>query len=75
MNNLTQEQRGAKEAYLTNQLEQVLKRYKQADNKERAAIIRNIDSFLPVTSNDEKGFWLKLRERLERLNEKATKIQ
>ena len=72
MNNLTQKQRDAKQAYLDKQLEQMLKRYQDADKNERAAVIRQIDSFLPVTTiKSEKNFWLKFRQKLERLNEKT----
>ena len=70
MNNLTQNQKDAKQAYLGNQQAQMIARYENADQIERAAIIRQIDSFLPVTSSkDEKIFWLKFRQKLERLNE------
>ena len=71
MNNLTQTQRDAKQAYLNNQLEQMLSRYENADNNERKAIIGHIDSFLSTCNQDEKNFWLKFRSKLERLNEKA----
>lgn len=69
MNNLTQNQRDAKQAYLDNQQAQMIARYENADKNERAAIIRQIDSFLPVIKGDEKSFWLKFREKLERLND------
>jgi len=69
MNNLTQNQRDAKSAYLNDQQAQMLAHYEKADQKERTAIIRQIDSFLPVISGDEKSFWLKFRQKLERLNE------
>ncbi|HMS38918.1 MAG TPA: hypothetical protein PKE69_01740 [Pyrinomonadaceae bacterium] len=72
MNNLTQTQRDAKQAYLNKQLEQMLKLYQDADKNERSAIIRQIDGFLPVTTiKSEKNFWLKFRQKLERLNEKS----
>ena len=74
MNNLTQTQQDAKQAYLDSQQAQMLVTYQKADSNERSAIIRQIDSFLPVISNDEKAFWLKFRQKLERLNEQ-TKIQ
>jgi hypothetical protein len=51
----------------------MIARYEKADKVERAAIIRQIDSFLPVTRSDEKLFWLKFQQKLERLNEKNTK--
>ena len=72
MNNLTQTQRDAKQAYLNKQLEQMLERYQDADNNERSAIIRQIDGFLPVTTiKSEKNFWLRFRRKLERLNEQT----
>ena len=69
MNNLTQKQKDAKQTVLDNQQAQMIARYENADQNERAAIIRQIDSFLPVTNDDEKSFWLKFRQKLERLNE------
>ncbi len=69
MNNLTQRQQEAKQAYLDNQRQQMLDQYKNADANERGAIIRHIDSFLSVIPNDARIFWLKFRENLERLNE------
>lgn len=74
MNNLTRTQQDAKQAYLDTQQAQMLVAYQKADSNERSAIIRQIDSFLPVISKDEKAFWLKFRQKLERLNEQ-TKIQ
>ncbi len=71
MNNLSDNQRNAKQAFLDNQQAQMITRYEKADSKERSAIIRQIDSFLPVTNGDEKSFWLKFRQKLERLNEKS----
>ncbi len=74
MNNLTQTQLDAKQAYLNRQQEQMLAQYQNADQTERKAIIRQIDSFLPITrSRDEKNFWLKFRRKLEILNEKQEK--
>jgi hypothetical protein len=72
MNNLTQTQHDAKQAYLDNQRERMLDQYKQADADERAAIIRQIDSFLSIIPKDAKIFWLKFRYQLERLNEQST---
>ncbi|MFN2392292.1 MAG: hypothetical protein ABR566_10030 [Pyrinomonadaceae bacterium] len=71
MNNLTQTQQDAKQAYLNYQSEQMLALYEKADANERKAIIKQIDSFLSVISKDEKLFWLKFRRKLETLNEKA----
>ncbi len=69
MNNLTQTQKDAKQAYLTYQSEQMLALYEKADTAERNAIIKQIDSFLSVVSKDGKVFWLKFRRKLEILNE------
>ncbi len=68
MNNLTQTQQSAKDAYLKRQQETMLAHYEKADTTERTAIIRQIDLFLPVTSKDEKNFWLQFRQQLEQLN-------
>ncbi|HEY0771755.1 MAG TPA: hypothetical protein VGD31_15625 [Sphingobacteriaceae bacterium] len=70
--NLTQSQKEAKEAYLNNQMGQMLSIYEKADTSERKAIIGHIDSFLSICNQDEKAFWLKFRQKLERLNEKST---
>ena len=72
MNNLTQTQIDAKQAYLNNQREQMLNQYKNADTNERGAIIKHIDSFLSVIPNDARTFWLKVRENFERLNKQLT---
>ena len=69
MNNLTQEKQDAKQAYLDKQRGQMLDQYKNADANERSAIIKHIDSFLSVVPNDARIFWLKFREKLERLDE------
>ncbi len=68
MNNLTQTQQDAKQAYLDNQRQQMLDQYKNAGANERGAIIQQIDSFLSLIPNDARIFWLKFRENLERLN-------
>ena len=70
MNNLTQNQTDAKQVYLDNQQARMIALYEKADQTERAAIIRQIDSFLPVIKDNEKSFWLKLRQNLARLNER-----
>jgi hypothetical protein len=64
MNNLTQTQKDAKQAYLNKQLEYKCSNgYQDADKNERAAIIRQTDGFLPVTTiKSEKNFWLKFRQ-------------
>ena len=69
MNNLTENQRNAKQAFLDNQQAQMIARYEKADSGERSAIIRQIELFLPMTKGDEKSFWLKFRQKLERLKE------
>ena len=67
--NLTQIQQQAKEAFLNRQQDEMLALYKNADKTERNAIIKHIDSFLSVVSQDERIFWLKFRRKLETLNE------
>ena len=71
MNNLTQTQQQAKQAYLDKQQEQMLALYEKADTSERNAIIKHIDSFLSTCNQSEKNFWLKFRRKLEKLNESA----
>ncbi len=71
MNNLTQAQQAAKQTYLNRQSEKMLTIYQTADNNERSAIIRQIDSFLEVVPKDAKIFWLKFRRKLEKLNDKS----
>ena len=70
MNNLTQTQIDAKQAYLTRQSETMLAIYQTADKSERNAVIKQIDSFLSVVPKDAKIFWLRFRQKLEKLNEK-----
>ncbi|CAN5484819.1 hypothetical protein BH10ACI1_BH10ACI1_22010 [soil metagenome] len=68
MNNLTQQQRDAKQTYLDNQQAKMLEHYKTVSAKEREAIITQIDSFLPVTSStSEKTFWIEFRNKLEKI--------
>ena len=69
MNNLTQTQIDAKQAYLDKQRELMLNQYKNAAPNERGAIIKHIDSFLSIVPHDTRNFWLKFWENLERLNE------
>jgi hypothetical protein len=71
MNNLTQNQIDAKQAYLNQQSERMLALYETANANERKAIIGHIDSFLSTCNQSEKTFWLKFRSKLERLNEKS----
>ncbi len=71
MNNLTQTQNNAKQAYLDRQAETMLAIYQTADTNEQLAVIRQIDSFLEVIPKDVKIFWLKFRCKLERLNEQS----
>ncbi len=68
--NLTQTQKDAKEAYLTNQAEKMLAHYKTVNQGERKAVLKQIDSFLSVVSQSEKIFWLKFRLKLVTLSEK-----
>ena len=65
----------AKQGFLDNQEAQMIARYKNADQNERAAIIIQVDSFLLITKGDEKSFWLKLRQNLEILNENNAKYK
>ena len=69
MNNLTQTQQDAKQAYLTRQANQMLVIYQNADTNERNAVIKQIDSFLEIVPKDAKIFWLKFRQKLEMLNQ------
>lgn len=69
MTNLTQTQLDAKQAFLHKQSEQMLALYEKADASERKAIIKQIDSFLSLVSEDGKIFWLKFRRKLEMLSE------
>lgn len=71
MNNLTQSQQSAKEAYLNQQQAQMLSLYEKANTEERNAIIKHVDSFLSTCNQSEKVFWLKFRRKLEVLNEKT----
>ena len=67
MNNLTQTQQDAKQAYLDRQQAEMLLTYQNADTTERNAVISQIDSFLEIVPKDAKIFWLKFRFKLERL--------
>jgi hypothetical protein len=69
MNNITQTQAQAKEAYLNRKQEQMLALYEKANKSERKAIIKQIDGFLSVVTEEQKIFWLKFRRKLETLNE------
>ena len=62
---------GAKQMYLDRQANQMLAIYHNADQSERNAVIKNIDSFLEVIPKDAKIFWLKFRCKLERINEQT----
>ncbi len=70
MNNLTQTQIDAKQAYLDRQQVEMLVIYQNADKTERKAVIKQIDSFLEIVPKDAKTFWLMFRRKLETLNEK-----
>lgn len=69
MNNLAQPKRDAKQAYLDQQISTVADQYTASGANERAAVIRNIDGFLPTLNEESKKFWLKVRRQLERINE------
>ena len=70
MNNLSQTRIEAKRLYLQHQQEKVLKQLETADKAERIAVIRHINGFLQSTTPKGKIFWLKIREKLERLSER-----
>ena len=67
MNNLTQTQKDAKEAYLNQCQERLLKMYNIACKNERQAVVRHINAFLPIVSEDEKIFWLKFISQMEKI--------
>ncbi|MEJ7861234.1 MAG: hypothetical protein WKF90_06300 [Pyrinomonadaceae bacterium] len=69
MNNLTQKQQQAKQAFLNRQHDEMLAIYQNAEQNERNATIEQIDSFLSVVPQDAKVFWLRFRHKLEMLNE------
>lgn len=71
MNILSQPQQSAKESALNRQKQNMIALYTLAGDEDRAAVIRNVDSFLSMTAGDERRFWLSFRHDLERLNEKA----
>ena len=71
MNNLTQTQIEVKQAYLDRQAAQMVVIYQNANTNEKNAVIRQIDSFLSIVPKDSKTFWLRFRQRLERLNEQT----
>lgn len=64
-------QQDAKQAFLNKQQEQMLALYQNADTSERNAIIKQIDSFLSVISEEQRAFWLEFRQKLEKLNQSA----
>ena len=72
MNNLTQTEIDAKQAYLNRKAETMLAIYQNADKSERNAVIRQIDSFLSGVPKDAKTFWMKIRCRLGKINEQST---
>lgn len=69
MNNLSQTQIDAKQAYLQQQQEQMLAHYEKAATSDREATIKQIDGFLATCNQEEKNFWLQFRRKLEKLNE------
>lgn len=68
MNNLTQKQKDAKNNYLQKQLDKTIETYQNATPEERTAAIRHIDSFLEVVKDDQKNFWIELKEKLSEIN-------
>lgn len=71
MENLTQIQQQTKAAFLEIQKEKVIENFRFSNATERAAVIQNIDSFLPPCIKSERVFWLKVRYALERISEAA----
>ena len=71
MDNLTQTQQDTKQAHLERQQAKMLTTYQNANQSERNAVIKQIDSFLEVVPKDAKTSWLKFRRKLENLNEKS----
>lgn len=69
MYNLTQTQQAAKAGILDSQRRRVVDRYRNSSREEQLAVIRQIDSLLPILPEEQKIFWLKLRENLERLSD------
>ncbi len=63
-------QQQAKEDFLNQQAEQMLKMYNVADSAEHKAVANHIYAFLRIVSEDEKIFWLKFLNKLETINEK-----
>lgn len=74
MTNLSQTQADAKEVSLNKQQEQMIVLYQNANDAEKAAIIKHIDSFFENGSQAEKVFWLKFRVGLEAQNEKSKNL-
>jgi hypothetical protein len=74
MNNLTQIQHAALDGILDSQRRRVVDRYRNSDSEEQLAVIRQIDSLLPVLNGEQKIFWLKLRENLERLSDSQKSV-
>lgn len=70
MNNLTQTQVNAKQSLLSYQKEQLLKMYNVADIEERRTVVNHIYAFLSIVSQDEKIFWLKFINELQKLDER-----
>lgn len=69
--NLTQTQKDAKEAYLNQCKEQMLKMYNIACQNERQAVAEHINAFLPIVSEDEKFFWLNFISQMEKIENQS----
>lgn len=63
--------REARQLYLKRQRSKVIGQLKGANNAERRATIRHIDSFLRSATPDGKIFWLKVRREVETQIEKS----
>lgn len=66
---MTNAQTQAKDAYLEKQRNEMLKIYEQTDGAERAAIINQINSLMPVLKGEQLEFWLDFRRKLANRNQ------
>ena len=65
---MTNAQIEAKNAYLENQQNEMLKQYEQCPDAERKAIINQVNSLMPVLQGEQKQFWLDFRNKLANRN-------
>lgn len=69
MDNLTQTQSNLKQTCLDEHRSKMLICFQIAGQDERKAIFKHIDAILPGCMENERIFWLKFRNQLERLSE------